>query len=71
MIIADVNIELLTLLVCLFVILEGKIYDPADIEIVNRPNGFEENDITNEVVAELQEFFGSKLTALNKIVDLR
>merc|ERR1712166_66991 len=26
-------------------ILNGKIYDPADIEIVNKPNGFEENDI--------------------------
>jgi hypothetical protein len=30
-----------------FVILEGKIYDPADIVIVNKLNGVEENDIPN------------------------
>ena len=52
--------------VCLFVILEGNIYDPADIAIVNRSNGVEENDITDELI----EFFGTKQDALNKIGDL-
>ena len=34
----------------MFLVLEGKIYDPADIEIVNRFNGVEVNDITDEVI---------------------
>ena len=45
MIIVDVNIQLLTSFV--FVLLEGKIYNPADIAIVNKFNGVEENDIPN------------------------
>ena len=58
------------LLVCSFirsfVILEGKIYDPADIAIVNKFNGVEENDLTDEVI----EFFdGSKQDALDAIGD--
>ena len=36
--------------VCLFVTLEGKIYDPADIAIVNRLNGVDENELTDEVI---------------------
>ena len=47
--------------VCLFVILEGKIYDPADIEIVNRFNGVGPDDITDELI----EFFGTKQNALD------
>ena len=41
---------LVCLFVCSFVILEGKIYDPADIAIVNRFNGVDENEITDEVI---------------------
>ena len=49
-----------------FVILEGKIYDPADISIVNKFNGVEEKDLTDEVI----EFFeGSKQDALDAIGD--
>ncbi|OEU19530.1 hypothetical protein FRACYDRAFT_235588 [Fragilariopsis cylindrus CCMP1102] len=47
-------------------ILNGNIYDPADIAIVNRSYGVEENDITDELI----EFFGTKQDALNKIGDL-
>ena len=32
-----------------FAILVGKVYDPADIEIVNKPNGFEEDDICGDM----------------------
>ncbi|OEU21578.1 hypothetical protein FRACYDRAFT_235204 [Fragilariopsis cylindrus CCMP1102] len=47
-------------------ILNGKIYDPADIAIVNKFNGVEENDLTDEVI----EFFdGSKQDALDAIGD--
>ena len=54
------------LFICSFVILEGKIYDPADIAIVNKFNGVEENDLTDEVI----EFFdGSKQDALDAIGD--
>ena len=41
-------------------------YDPADIVIVNRSNGVEENDITDELI----EFFGTKQDALDKFGDL-
>ena len=61
MIIADVNIELLTLLACSFVILKGKIYDPADIAIVNRFNGVDRNDITDEVIDGLSNIYGVSL----------
>ena len=51
------------LFICLFVILEGKIYDPADIEIVNRFNGVEPNEIPIEIFEFFQEdtqcFFGA------------
>jgi hypothetical protein len=47
--------------VCLFVILEGNIYDPADIAIVNRSNGVEENDIMDELI----EFFVTKQDTLD------
>ena len=30
--------------------LVGKIYDPADIAIVNRFNGVDENELTDEVI---------------------
>ena len=57
---------LVCLFVCSFIILEGKIYDPADITIVNKINGVEENDLTDEVI----EFFdGSKQDALDAIGD--
>ena len=42
----------------MFVILEGKIYDPADIEIVNRFNGVDRNDITDDVIDEVMKLFG-------------
>ncbi|OEU19592.1 hypothetical protein FRACYDRAFT_235651 [Fragilariopsis cylindrus CCMP1102] len=42
-------------------ILNGKIYDPADIEIVNRFNGVGPDDITDELI----EFFGTKQNALD------
>jgi len=41
----------------------GKIYDPADIAIVNKLNGVEANDITDELVT----FFGSEMDALDAI----
>ena len=56
------------LLVCSFirsfVILEGKIYDPADIAIVNKFNGVEENDLTDEVI---ESFGGNEGDALEAI----
>ena len=59
----------LCLLACLFVrsfvrsfvILEGKIYDPADIAIVNRFNGVDRNDITDEVIDGLSKLYGGSL----------
>ena len=52
--------------VCSFIILEGKIYDPANIVIVNKFNGVEENDLTDEVIGF---FEGSKQDALDAIGD--
>ena len=51
----------LCLFVRSFVILEGKIYDPADIEIVNRFNGVDRNDITDEVIDGLSNIYGVSL----------
>ena len=58
------------MLVCLFVILEGKIYDPADIEIVNRFNGVDRNDITDEVIDEVMKLFGDGSLALEFLLDI-
>ena len=38
--------------------LVGKIYDPADIAIVNRLNGVDENELTNEIIDEVIANFG-------------
>ena len=56
--------------VCLFVILEGKIYDPADIEIVNRFNGVDRNDITDDVIEEVMKIFGDGSLALEFLLDI-
>ena len=40
-----INYIIIILTLFVFAILEGKVYDPADITIVNKPNGVEENDI--------------------------
>ena len=62
MIIVDVIviIWLLTLLRCVlyFITFEGKVYDPADIAIVNKPNGVEFNDIPSGLKALAQMFLG-------------
>ena len=39
--------------------LVGKIYDPADIAIVNRFNGVDENELTDEVIDEVIASFSS------------
>ena len=51
--------------VCLF---EGKIYDPADIAIVNRSNGVDENELTDKVIDEVIASFAgfTKQNALDK-----
>ena len=54
----------------MFVILEGKIYDPADIEIVNRFNGVDRNDITDEVIDEVMKLFGDGSLALEFLLDI-
>ena len=58
------------LFVCSFVIFEGKIYDPADIEIVNRFNGVDRNDITDEVIDEVMKLFGDGSLALEFLLDI-
>ena len=52
----------------MFVILEGNIYDPADIAIVNRSNGVDENELTDKVIDEVIASFAgfTKQNALDK-----
>ena len=38
----------------MLVIFEGGVYDPADIDLVNKLNGVESEDLTPEVI----DFFG-------------
>ena len=43
--------------------IEGGVYDPADIDLVNKLNGVESEDLTPEVI----DFFGSEKNALEAI----
>ena len=47
----------------MLVIFEGGVYDPADIDLVNKLNGVESEDLTPEVI----DFFGSEGNALKTI----
>ena len=48
---------------CLLVIFEGGVYDPADIDLVNKLNGVESEDLTPEVI----DFFGDEDLALEAV----
>ena len=43
---------------CYTITIQGKVFDPADIAIVNKPNGVELNDIPNGLKALDQMFLG-------------
>ena len=43
---------------CYIITFQGKVFDPADIAIVNKSNGVEFNDIPNGLKALAQMFLG-------------
>ena len=43
--------------------IEGGVYDPADIDLVNKLNGVESEDLTPEVI----DFFGDEDLALEAV----
>ena len=47
----------------MLVIFEGGVYDPADIDLVNKLNGVESEDLTPEVI----DFFGDEDLALEAV----
>ena len=48
---------------CLLVKFKGGVYDPADIDLVNKLNGVESEDLTPEVI----DFFGDEDLALEAV----
>ena len=48
---------------CLLVLFEGGVYDPADIDLVNKLNGVESEDLTPEVI----DFFMDEDLALEAV----